>query len=428
MNMRMNLLMNFPLKLASWIFFLLPRFPALAQSTPARPFPQQSSYHPGTILPNHISRAEMEDSVRSFYQVWKKTYVRAACQPDEAYIWFQGTKGGKISVSEGQGYGMVIVALMAGYDPDARATYDALFRYFKSHPSQSSAHLMAWSQNKNCHSIDGSTATDGDLDIAFSLLLADAQWGGTGKIPYREEALRMIGAIRARELNPVIFSLMESDQAQPDSKDYFDTRSSDFMPDHLRAFRKATGSPQWDSALDNNYRLFRYMQTTYSPEAGLVPDFICKIRWRQGPGQELSISAVPARPRYLESRYDGVYNFNACRVPWRMAADYLTSGDERALAFLKTTNRWIRQTTRDNPDNISAGYNLSGEDLPRRYFEALCFIVPFAISAMTEKENQQWLNHLWDYIVRFRAADFDYYDNSIKMIGLIILSGNYWVP
>src|SRR5260370_1058109 len=129
-------------------------------------------------------------------------------------------------------------------------------------------------------------------------------------------------------------------------------------------------------------------------------------------------------PHYLESQYDGVYNFNACRVPWRGAADYLTSGDSRAANFLTPINRLIRSTTGNNPDNISAGYNLAGEDLPKRNFEALCFIAPFAVSAMISQDNQPWLNKVWDYLVHFRMKDFDYYDNSIKMITMIILSGN----
>ena len=200
------------------------------------------------------------------------------------------------------------------------------------------------------------------------------------------------------------------------------------MPDHIRAFRQATGDSTWDSVLDNNYRVFHYLQNTYSPDAGLVPDFIRHIKVQDGSGDTTHISATPAQPNYLESKYDGVYNFNACRVPWRIAADYLVSGDPRAADFLAKINPWIKMTTSGNPDNISAGYALSGDDLPRRNYEALCFICPFAVAAMAGPDNQKWLNSLWDYINHFKRKDFDYYDNSIKMIDLIILSGNYWAP
>ena len=427
---------------------------------PNRPFPQHTSYKGAAMLPSHLSRETLDDTVRSFYLRWKDHYILPGCSEGEKYVWFEGTQGKNICVSEGQGYGMMIVALMAGFDSTAQETYDCLYRYYKSHPSTSSPSLMAWMQTRYCRSIDGGTATDGDMDIAYSLLLADAQWGRHSNIPYRQKAMEIISAIHREEINPVTYIVMEANGETPRSRDYFDMRASDFMPDHIRAFRQATGDSTWDSVLNNNYRVFRYLQDTYSPEAGLVPDFIRHIRIRTGQGfagagpaiasaaaapqtphgdgsgtiddfQEEEMSAIPAQPNYLESKYDGVYNFNACRVPWRIAADYLVSGDKRAADFLARLNPWIHSTTKGIPDNISAGYNLEGEDLPHRYYEALCFICPFAVAAMANPdspENQQWLNKLWDYIVGFKMKDFDYYDNTIKMIDLIILTGNYWAP
>jgi len=393
-----------------------------ASAIPARPFPQHNTYQGTAILPNAISQQAMDDSVRSFYLQWKNHYILDGCTPGEKYVWFEGTKGNNICVSEGQGYGMMIVALMAGFDSTAQDTYDCLYRYYRAHPSTTSPDLMAWMQTRYCRSVDGGTATDGDMDIAYSLLLADAQWGRHSNIPYRQKALDMISAIKREEINPFTYIVMEANGESPRSHDFYDMRSSDFMPDHIRAFRQATGDPTWDSVLTNNYRIFHYLQDTYSPEAGLVPDFIKHIH------VDTAMTATPAQPNYLESKYDGVYNFNACRVPWRIAADYLVSGDPRAAEFLSRINPWIKQTTRGNPDNISAGYNLSGEDLPHRYFEALCFICPFAVAAMASPDNQEWLNKLWSYITNFKMKDFDYYDNSIKMIDLIILSGNYWAP
>lgn len=389
---------------------------------PARPFPQHDTYQGTAILPNNLSREAMDDSVRSFYLQWKKHYILDGCTPGEKYVWFEGTKGDNICVSEGQGYGMMIVALMAGFDSTAQETYDCLYRYYRSHPSTTSPDLMAWMQTRYCRSVDGGTATDGDMDIAYSLLLADAQWGRHGNIPYRQKALDMIAAIKREEINPVTYIVMEANGESPRSHDFYDMRSSDFMPDHIRAFRQATGDSAWDSVLANNYRVFEYLQDTFSPNAGLVPDFIKHIH------VDSTLTAMPAQPNYLESKYDGVYNFNACRVPWRIAADYLVSGDARAAEFLSRINPWIKETTKGDPDNISAGYNLAGVDLPHRTFEALCFICPFAVAAMAGPDNQQWLNKLWGYISNFKLKDFDYYDNSIKMIDLIILSGNYWAP
>lgn len=385
----------------------------------ARPFPQHVAYREGCILPSHVSRQQMDDSVRAFYKAWKQRYIRKGCNEGEFYVWFEGPDThNKLCVSEGQGYGMIITALMAGYDTAAQTIYNGLYHYYRNHPSKADPYLMAWAQKKDCRNIDGSSATDGDMDIAYSLLLADGQWDSKGTINYKEEGRRMVRAILHLEINPKTFSVLLSNSSEHDSKDYFDMRSSDFMPAHFRTFRTFSGDPGWDKVIDSNYKLFEYLQNTYSPDAGLFPDFINKV----------GSQAKPARPRYLESRYDGAYNYNACRTPWRIATDFIVNGDPRAAGIVGKINKWIRTTTRGNPDNISAGYSLQGEDLKNRYYEALCFIAPFSVAAMVDRDNQPWLNKLWDYTVNFRLKGFDYYDNSIKMINMIILSGNYWAP
>ncbi len=382
----------------------------------SNPFPQHASYVKGSIKPDHISQQQLDGLTLNFYQQWQKRYIKTGCKPGEYFVWFE-RKGNKRCVSEGQGYGMMITVLMAGADPSAKNTFDGLFNYYKAHRNNHQ-YLMSWAQGKNCKNLDPSSATDGDMDIAYSLLLADKQWGSNGAINYLEEARDMIGTIMTYEINPKTFSVILSDAVEHDSKDYFDMRASDFMPDHFKVFEKATRDKRWGKVVDNNYKLFSYMERTYSENAGLIPDFI----------QNINKKAIPAKAHFLESKYDGAYNYNACRVPWRIATDYLITGDPRAKAINDKINHWIRQTTKGVADNISAGYTLQGNDIKGRYFEALSFIGPFAVSAMVDKKNQQWLNAVWDYLVNFKLKDYDYYDNSIKLIDMITLSGNYWEP
>ena len=382
----------------------------------AKPFPQHVLYHKGTIKPNHISQQQLDGLTLDFYRQWQKRYIKTACKTGEYYVWFE-KKGNKQCVSEGQGYGMIITALMAGADPSAKNIYDGLFHFYKDHRNNHK-YLMAWAQDKYCKNIDPSSATDGDMDIAYSLLLADKQWSSSGTINYLEEAKNMISAIMKYEINPKTYSVILSDAVEHDSKDYFDTRTSDFMPANFKAFERVTGDKKWNRVIDDNYRLFHHMESAYSPDAGLLPDFIININKKP----------VPAKPRFLESKYDGYYNYNACRVPWRIATDYLLTGDPRAKAINDKINHWIRETTKGNPDNISAGYTLDGNDIRGRYFEALSFIGPFAVSAMVDSNNQRWLNSVWDYLVHFKLKDYDYYDNSIKLLDMITLSGNYWAP
>ncbi len=379
------------------------------------PFPQHRVYACQSIKPNQLSQKNLDELTFNFYRQWKNRYIKTGCKPGSFYVWFEG-KGKKQCVSEGQGYGMVITVLMAGADETAKGTYDGLFSFFKDHRNRHG--LMAWAQDSNCNSIDASSATDGDMDIAYSLLLADKQWGSSGPINYLMEAKRLINSIMSYEINPKTFSIKLSDAVEYDSKDYFAMRASDFMPAHFKAFAEATGDLRWKKVIDANYKLFGALEHQYSEEAGLIPDFIVNINRK----------AKPAQPYFLESKYDGYYNYNACRVPWRIATDFLLNGDSRAKAINDKINRWIRSTTRGVPDNISAGYTLNGEDINGRYFEALSFIGPFTVSAMVDQKNQKWLNGVWDYLIHFKLKDYDYYDNSIKLLNMIILSGNYWQP
>jgi endo-1,4-beta-D-glucanase Y len=313
---------------------------------------------------------------------------------------------------------MIIVALMAGADSSSQSTFDGLLKYYLEHPSKRSRVLMSWAQRIVCEHDEESSASDGDIDIAYSLLLANAQWSSNGSINYLLKAKSIIGAVMDQEINENTFSVLESNSIESDSRDYFDMRSSDFIPSEFRSFYQATKEKNWLKTIDSCYKIFSLVQRKYSPDAGLVPDFIQSVN--KNPG--------PAKKHYLESKFDGMYNYNASRVPWRIATDFIITGDSRSKLFLEPVNQWIRGTTADNPDNISAGYTLDGDDLKSRHFEALSFISSFAISAMTDARNQKWLNNLWDYIIRFSLKDFDYFDNSIKMLNLIILSHNYWAP
>ncbi len=412
--LKLNIIKNV---LAFFIVFNMTAQSLYAQQA-LKPFPQHVTYAAGTIKPGHVSQKQLDDQVSSFYKNWKARYIRDNAGEGQYYIWVEGTVGNKICVSEAQGYGMMIVALMAGYDTAAQKIYNGLYSYFKAHPSIRSPYLMAWAQTKNFNDFEKTSAPDGDIDIAWSLLLADAQWGSRGNINYRMEAQYMIASIMQQEINPETFTVLLSDAVQPDGKDYFDTRSSDFMPAHFKVFNAVTKDKRWKNVVDRNYTLFSFLQNSYSPDAGLLPDFI----------QHVNAVPSPSAPNYLESRYDGHYNYNACRVPWRIATDFILNGDKRSKELTGKINKWIQETTGTNPDNISAGYRLDGTDIKGRNFEAMSFVSSFAVSAMVDKSNQVWLNKLWDYIIGFDLDQFDYYDNTIKMINLIILSGNYWAP
>ena len=132
----------------------------------------------------------------------ESTIFRNTCNSGQYFVWFGDEDFTINCVSEGQGYGMMIAAYMAGYNPDAKTIYDGLYNYYRAHLDSISYELMAWEQNTAC--IDTSNAddaTDGDMDIAYSLLLANKQWGSTGTINYLQEANKMIDSLMAFVIN-----------------------------------------------------------------------------------------------------------------------------------------------------------------------------------------------------------------------------------
>ena len=402
---------------------------AQQHSLPSRPFPQHTVYSKHCIKPSNRSQAEMDKSVELFYEKWKKAYVRNNCADTQQYYVFDdeekesGDKFQSICVSEGQGYGMLIMAMMAGYDSQAKTIFDGMYRFYKAHPSGKSPYLMSWSILSNCETNtkkgNQSSASDGDFDIALSLLMASEQWGNTGEIDYRSEALKMIKAILTYEINPQKHSILLGDDNKPNDYDYNDLRSSDFMPVQLRMFNKYVPEKEWLLVLENTYKIFIQIRDEYSPKAGLIPDFIV---FRKG-------KYLPASNNYLESKNDDSYYYNACRIPMRIGLDKLLFDNLEADSLLNRLNNWICESTNNSIEKINSGYQLNGQKIGKGYNTIPAFVCPLAVSAMNNASNQEWLNDMWDFINNeFEFKDSQYYDNSLQMLSMLIISGNYWVP
>ena len=138
------------------------------------------------------------------------------------------------------------------------------------------------------------------------------------------------------------------------------------------------------------------------------------------------MAAQPAPADYLEGATDGEYGYNACRVPWRLATDYLVTGEARTKAQLQRINTFIKMTTAGNPQRITDGYKLNGTRGSDVSGTDLSFSAPFAVSAIVDASNQAWLDAVWRLIVA--TAPDVYYGDTVKMISLIVISGNWWAP
>jgi endo-1,4-beta-D-glucanase Y len=407
----------------------------------AHPFgSHQFAYADGTILPS-VGQPALDQATSAFYQKWKAIYVDTKECSEGAHIVFHHfiQDGDEITVSEAMGYGMVILPMMAGCDPDAHDIFDAMSSFVDAHTGTGGwliwqqfppAQAGGMCQNSDSDS-DQDSATDGDLDVAFGYLLADKQWGSAGKINYLEKAKKLLGVIKAKDMIADTSMTGLGSSAEGDTK----TRPSDWMFDHFRAFAKL--DPYWTGVVDYTYDVAANVQATYSKNTGLIPDYLLDVDTKDA---KLAHPAMPGE-QVQESDYtDSEVAYNSCRVPWHLGTDFVVSGDARAKAAADRITNWIKTSTGGDPSLIIDGYKLDGSPGtldPKEVTDggthgpSLAFSAPFTVAAMTDAKHQAWLDALWNFTV-VQDADVDqgddYYGNTIKMIDLIILSGNWWAP
>ena len=375
-------------------------------------YPHHTQYK--THIKPEVAQSTLDKNTSDFYLKWKKEYLVSGCKSGEYHIDYD--KGQ--TVSEAHGYGMMVFVIMAGFDKDAKLYFDGMYKYFRNHPSGITPDLMAWKQSKNCVDIEGNdSASDGDIDIAFALLLADKQWGSDGVINYKSEAKKVISAIMKAEVNRSKFNVTYGDWVdRSNAKFYNATRSSDFIVDHFRSFDKAITSSKWMKVVDKCYSIVDDIQTNYSSSTGLMPDFMVNTNSK----------VKPAPKGHLEGDKDGYYSYNACRFPWRIGTDYLISGDDRAKKSLDKLNAWIRTKTNNKPSRIMDGYKLDGTATAT--WSDAAFVAPFAVSAMINSDNQTWLNKIYSELLSTKFSSQGYYENSIQLLSYLVISGNYWTP
>ena len=374
------------------------------------------------------SAQTLSADAKSYYAAWKEAYLRKnpyVRDETQYYVFYgdqtyaQAQAEVPVTVSEAHGYGMLIAAMMSPYDKDAKSIFDGMYRYYLAHPSSIGSHLMAWQQSDNGKALVDSggtdSASDGDLDIAYALLLADTLWGSSGGINYRQAAELVIGDIMQYEVGQADMILRLGDWtygAGQSEKYYAATRASDFVTQYYPVFAEATGDRRWLALYDQTYAIIRQFTEKYG--TGLLPDFI--IKSQDG-------SWIPAPADFLEDENDGNYYYNSCRVPWRISTDAIVRNCEAAKQYAETVNAFFVKETGGDPEKIMAGYTPDGTAVSD--WNDLCFTAPLMLSAAAAGDTA------WHDAVRKAVLDTgtdSYFGNTIAMLCLIADDGGWLIP
>ncbi|UOB17462.1 glycosyl hydrolase family 8 [Abyssalbus ytuae] len=387
-----------------------------------KPFPQQLNFQ-GCIKPSNVSQSQMNTAIQNLYDSYKNSYLRQAPDAsDQYYMLAQGNppSSSDATVSEQHGYAMITMALMAGHDPDAKLYFDGMYKLYNRFRSNLNNNFMSWKITSNGSTLQGgqSAATDGDMDIAYSLLLAHDQWGGGPSgmsVTYLDEAKRIINALHGTngEISNTTYRTLLGDW----SSNQWATRSSDWMIDHMRAFKNATGDSFWENAENEVYNCIADLTGTGKPGAntGLVPDFATND------------PAVPdSSGGGTGESYADKYYWNGCRYPWRIAMGYQHYGSVQAKNAITKLLDWATGSpTNGNPGNFNGGYNLDGTTIGNDTGE-LAFVGPITLAATVDSQYQSFLNTGWSQLVNLSGSDA--YNDAIGLLSMLSISGNWWIP
>jgi hypothetical protein len=375
---------------------------AVEQPGAKRPFPQ----HGFGKLCSYPHGAD-DGAARAAYETWKSVTVTA--DGAGGFLRVKKPDSGAVigsTASEGIGYGLIL----AVYFGD-QALFDGLWKYEQLHLDDNG--LMNWDIGPDgvISSAGMGGATDGDVDIAWGLIMADRQWGGQGSLakPYVDYAKDLIGRIWMYEVDHKRGEML---MAGDKWGDVDLTNPSYFAPAYFRVFGKLTNQvDNWNKVIDANYAILAKSLNATNGNAtnGLSP------AWCNSSGQPVEPTA--GSPTYFQN--------DATRVPFRIGEDYCFFGEPRAKQYLALISSFYSGV---GVANIVDGYDLNGTPHPDRAvggLQAASFVGPAGVGGMSDPAFQSLVDQAYAAVAtQGLTAGTIYYQKSWTALSLLMLTGN----
>ncbi|MDR2596430.1 MAG: hypothetical protein LBC76_03820 [Treponema sp.] len=442
--------------------------------TPQYPFPHYTEYAVTPMLPDNKTKEILEDTIISLFRnillndliidsnaPQTREEFRMVIRHSQEWEVNEGSvKVSHINVSESQGYGMMIIAYMAGCEEKLNFSennwilgstslkdyYDAMLRTVTAFPSIIAPRLFTWelfgfpagegsrtgykivngiktapfTSNKK----EGDSATDGDMDIIYSLIIADRQWGSGGKYNYIKIAKNMLDDLWNYCVNEEYHTLLLGDWAKNSAYGISAnaSRPSDFIISHLKVYKEIDSDHNWQVVIDATYNVIKEIRDGQNAEGsnnGLMPDFV-----KRG-----EAGWVIPDENFIED-YDGDFAYNACRVPWRLGTDYLLYGNTAIGSsslydlIIKPLDDFAIKYTGVNPRKLGPLF-MNGKSFSWK--DPDLFAPPFLVTAAAAGTSQEWVNALWNFsgLAKYNK---DTYGDYIKLLVMLTVSGSYWRP
>ena len=351
-------------------------------------FPRSIDYKFG-IKPS-ISQQKMNKDVQKAYINWLTDYTTEEGAPAGTYRVHMSSAYDYATVSEGIAWGMFITVLMENEQNNTKKYFNGFWKYYKHYMNRYG--LMSWKIDKTGKMLFSESATEADENAAMALLYADKIWGSKGEINYLAEAKALINNIFTNEV----------DHANEILKPGVNWGGTDNMnpayysPSYYREWNKQSNN--WTILTNKSHQVYEMFYNRY--DTGLFPD------WCNATGDPTSLS------------YD--FKYDACQVPIKIGMDFLING--KGNKYLDRFSSWVKAKTTNDPSLIVDGYKLNGETIGK--YNNASFVGPVTVAAMGTTD-QDWLNKCYLRLSNMSTGGpWGYYNDTIRLISLIMVSGN----
>jgi len=361
---------------------------AYSQTTVNYPYPMRKNYGNGTI--NAVNSTADADLKARFKAYKNNFYLEGTCSGTPcARIKFDEPEN---TVSEGIGYGMLMMVYFSDKTTSYQSEFDKLWTYYKTHLNENG--LMHWKIGGFGGAVEQNGATDAELDVALALIMAYYQFGDT---KYQTDATNLINKIWQHEMN-------SDGLHKPGDKWDNDKNPSYVAPAAFELFKDLGNSANWTTALSRNYTFLKANQNS-STTAGLPSD------WANSDGSPKKCTYCGYGPS------DGKqYGQDAVRAPWRWATAKAWFGHADAGTLLDKLGTWVNGK---NPGDIKGPIKLDGTmgTVPNA-----SYLGSLMCALMSKSDFQSKLNSYWSSWATISGDT--YFNSSMQVLTGLLASGN----
>jgi len=374
-----------------WLFFVF-ALVAVSSASVKCAFPCQTDYSSRGVV---VSRSWAADSLKLKFTRWLSNHYEES--GSLARVKFDSPNT-QYTVSEGIGYGMLLMVYFSDNTTSYKAQFDKLWAYYQKFSNGNG--LMHWKINGFSSVTEQNGATDAEMDVGVALIMAYYQFNDS---KYLTAAKTLIASIKSKEVSGN--NLLKPGDAWEDYRN-----PSYVAPAAFDKFGAATSDvSSWNAIKSANYTL---LTSNQHATTGLFSD------WSNASGT----------PDKSNSNYGtaDVFYYDACRVPWRMAWGYFWNGDATAKTLSDKLGKYMMSKTSNNPTLLRSGYYRSTGAVIDNYASS-AFLGSLVLASATTKStaNQAYVDSGFVRLMKMGPSYNleKYFNATLQLLTGLMMSG-----